>query len=70
MRLAMKPNAETDTDGNVKYPSESPMRIYGELAIPVPSKKTQTVMMMVLGVGLGFLCTASSKKKNKKKIDK
>jgi hypothetical protein len=70
MRLAMKPNAETDTDGNVKYPSESPMRIYGELAIPVPSKKTQTVVMMVLGVGLGFLCTASSKKKSKKKIDK
>ena len=70
MRLAMKPNAETDTDGNVKYPSESPMRIYGELAIPVPSKKTQTVMMMVLGVGLGFLWTASSKKKSKKKIDK
>lgn len=71
MRLTMKPDAETNTDGNVRYPSESPMRIYGEMALPVPSKKTQTVLMMGLGLGLGFLLTASKKKgkKSKKELD-
>jgi len=71
MRLTMKPDAETNTDGNVRYPSESPMRIYGEMALPVPSKKTQTVLMMGLGLGLGFLLTASKKKgkKSKKELE-
>ena len=70
MRLVMKPNAETDTDGNVKYPSESPMRIYGEMAIPVPSKRTKTVAMMGVGLALGFLLTSKGKKKNKKSAKK
>lgn len=62
MRLAMKPHANTNTDGNIRNPSESPRRIYGEMAIEIPSKKTQTVMMMVVGVALGFLFTASGKR--------
>lgn len=69
MRMVMKENAKTDTDGNVNYPSESPMRIYGEMAIPTPSKKAKTVMMMGIGIGLGFLLTTktkSCKKKSKK----
>ena len=63
MRMVMKPNAETDTDGNVNYQSENPMRIYGEMALPIPSRKTKTVVMMALGIGLGFLATTSLKKK-------
>lgn len=70
MRLVMKENATTDTDGNINYPSESPMRIYGEMAVPVPSKKTQTVLMMGVGLGLGFLLTKSSKKKKNKNKSK
>lgn len=63
MRLVMKPHAETNTDGNVTEPSQYPHRIYGEMAIPVPPKKVQTVLMMGLGIALGFFLTASSKKK-------
>ena len=65
MRLTMKPNAETDTDGNVRYPSEGPLKIYGEMAFPILSRKTRTVLMMGLGIGLGFLLSASSKKNKK-----
>lgn len=68
MRLTMKSHAETNTDGNVREPSDDPHRIYGELALPVPSEKTKTLLMMGVGVGLGFLLTASSgKKKSRKK---
>ena len=62
LRLGMKPNANTNTDGNVKHASKDPMRVYGELAIPVPSRKTKTVMMMVAGLALGFLYAKSNKK--------
>ena len=63
MRLVMKPHAQTNTDGNVNHPSEYPHRIYGEMAIPAPSKKVQTVLMMGVGIALGFMFTASPKKK-------
>ena len=62
MRLTMKENAETDTDGNVLYPSKEPMRIYGEMALPVPSKKTKTIGMMAAGLLIGFLYIRSGKK--------
>lgn len=62
LRLGMKPNSDTNTDGNVKHASKDPMRIYGELAIPVPSRKTKTVMMMVAGIALGFVYAKSNKK--------
>lgn len=62
LRLGMKRNASTDTDGNVKYPSGEPTRIYGELAVPVPSKKTKTIAMMAAGVFLGFLYIRSGRK--------
>lgn len=67
MRLTMKPHAETDTDGNVRYPSEGPLKIYGETALPELSRKKKTILMMGLGIGLGFLLSASSKKKKAKK---
>lgn len=62
LRLVMKDDASTNTDGNVNYQSKDPMKIYGELAIPVPSKKTQTVMMMAAGIAIGFLYIKSKKK--------
>ncbi|QOW10222.1 SDR family oxidoreductase [Kaistella flava (ex Peng et al. 2021)] len=62
LRLVMKDDATTNTDGNVNYQSKDPMRIYGELAIPVPSKKTKTVMMMAAGILIGFLYIKSKKK--------
>lgn len=62
LRMAMKRNADTNTDGNVLHASKDPMRIYGELALPIPSKKTKTVMMMVAGIAVGFLLTKSKKK--------
>lgn len=62
LRLAMKPNADTNTDGNVNYPSKDPLKIYGEMALPVPSRKTKTVMMMAVGIALGYLFIGSKKK--------
>ena len=66
LRFAMKPHANTNTDGNVREASNDPHRIYGELAIPVPSKKTKTVMMMAAGLAIGYLYTSSNRKKKKK----
>ena len=62
LRLVMKEDATTNTDGNVNYPSKDPMRIYGELALPVPSKKTKTIMAMAAGIAVGFLYIKSKKK--------
>lgn len=62
LRLGMKPNADTNTSGNVNYPSKDPMRIYGEMALPVPTKKQKTILMMVTGIAIGFLYMKSKKK--------
>ena len=62
LRLAMKSDSKTNTDGNVIYPSKEPMRIYGEMALPVPSRKQKTVMMMAAGLALGFLFINAKKK--------
>lgn len=69
MRLSMKENAKTNTDGNINQPSENPMRIYGEMSIPVPSKKTQTVAMIGVGLAVGFLFSAKGRNKNKKTVN-
>lgn len=63
MRMMMKDEAPTDTDGNVNYPSESPLRIYGETMLPVPSRKTKTVLTMLAGLAIGYFCTRNSYKK-------
>jgi len=55
LRLNMKPEKNTNTDGNVRQPSKDPHRIYGEMSMKLPSKKAQTVMMTAAGVALGFL---------------
>ena len=62
LRLGMKENAETNTDGNVKYPSKDPIGIYGEMALPVPTRKQKTIAMMLTGIALGFLYIKSKKK--------
>jgi short-subunit dehydrogenase len=62
LRLGMKENAETNTEGNVKYPSKDPIGIYGEMALPVPTIKQKTIAMMLTGIALGFLYIKSKKK--------
>lgn len=62
LRLGMKENAKTNTDGNVQYPSKDPLRIYGEMALPIPTKKQKTIMMMAAGIAIGFLYIKSKKK--------
>jgi short-subunit dehydrogenase len=62
LRLGMKENTETNTDGNVKYPSKDPIGIYGEMALPVPTRKQKTIAMMLTGIALGFLYIKSKKK--------
>lgn len=55
MRLSMKEDAKTDTNGNVLYPSNEPHRIYGEMAIPRPSRGAQNAMIGAAGVGIGLM---------------
>lgn len=64
LRLMMKEDNNTDTDGNVLTQSKNPMQIYGETILPVPSKKAKKILLA------GFLATAAlvmlSISKNKK----
>lgn len=55
MRLMMKLKQGEPTDGNVLKPSEYPHRIYGETALPVPSRKTKITFGIALIVGLSLL---------------
>lgn len=62
IRMMMKKNSSTDTNGNILKPSNEPMRVYGETMFPVPSKTTKAVI--VAGVGLfGAYLLLTSKKK-------
>lgn len=63
LRCTMKPNADTNTDGNILHPSTEPHKIYGETAFPVPSKRTKTIAMMTVGIALGFLYIRNTQKK-------
>ncbi|UQB68486.1 SDR family oxidoreductase [Epilithonimonas zeae] len=49
LRLLMKEDSETDTDGNVLTPSKNPMRIYGQTMLS-PSKKTKNLILTGLGI--------------------
>ncbi|MBC7556086.1 MAG: SDR family oxidoreductase, partial [Chryseobacterium sp.] len=70
LRLAMKKNAKTNTDGNILYSSDEPMRIYGKMAIPTPSRSVQNAMIGAAGIGLGLILfnmvNYGGKKKGKK----
>ncbi|WP_312765291.1 SDR family oxidoreductase [Epilithonimonas sp.] len=49
LRLLMKEDSETDTDGNVLTPSKNPMRIYGQTMLS-PSKKQKNLILTGLGI--------------------
>lgn len=66
MRLMMKKNAETDTDGNVLRPSQGPMQIYGETSLPAPSEKTKKVMLIGAAFVAGFTIVNMASKCKKK----
>lgn len=61
LRLLMKDNSETDTDGNILTTSKHPMQIYGETILPVPSKKTKIMLAGVLATAALFIFTKSRK---------
>ena len=67
LRLAMKKNAKTNTDGNILHSSNEPHRIYGKMAIPTPSRGVQNAMIGVAGVGLGLILFNMVKDGGKKK---
>jgi len=59
MRLMMNfKNAPADP-GNIMSPSENPHRIYGETALPVPSKKVKNALLTGIGLGLGYMILKS-----------
>ena len=49
LRLLMKEDNETDTDGNILTPSKNPMRIYGETMLS-PTKKSKNLLITGLGI--------------------
>lgn len=64
LRLLMKEDNNTDTDGNVLTQSKNPMRIYGETILPVPSEKTKKIMLAgLLGAAALVIISMSGKKK-------
>lgn len=62
MRMLMKKNAATDTNGNILKPSSSPMRVYGETMLPVPSRTTKALVFAGIGA-YGIYLLLNSKKK-------
>jgi short-subunit dehydrogenase len=70
LRLAMKKNAKTDTDGNILHSSNEPHRIYGKMAIPTPSRGAQNAMIGAAGVGIGLILFNMVKDGAKKKSKK
>lgn len=54
LRLMMKEENNTDTDGNVLTQSKYPMRVYGETMLPTPSKATKKVALVGLLATAGF----------------
>lgn len=55
LRLAMKKESDTDTNGNIMHASSEPHRIYGEMAIPTPTRATKNAMIGAAGVGIGLI---------------
>lgn len=59
LRLLMKEDNTTDTDGNILTPSKYPMQVYGETILPVPSKKSKIVIAGILAAGAIFMISRS-----------
>lgn len=62
MRLMMKKNAATDTDGNVLNPSRGPMQIYGETSLPAPSERTKKIALIGLAFAAGWFIVSKVRK--------
>lgn len=54
MRLMMKIKNAPPSEGNILEKSEEPLRIYGETALPIPSKKTKKTFLIGAGLGLAY----------------
>ena len=63
MRLSMKKNADTNTNGNIMHASSEPHRIYGEMAISEPSRTVKNALIGGAGIGLGLLLYQMVKRK-------
>lgn len=62
LRLMMKEDAAPDTNGNLLHQSSSPMRVYGETMLPVPSRTTKALALTGIGILGVFLLLNSGKK--------
>lgn len=62
LRLAMKKDSDTDTNGNIMHASNEPHRIYGEMAFPEPSRNAKSAMIGGAGIGLGLILYQMVKK--------
>lgn len=55
MRMLMKVKQGDASEGNVLRPSGYPHRIYGEMMLPIPSKRTKIALGISLVLALGLL---------------
>lgn len=55
MRLMMNLKNAPAEEGNIMEPSQYPHRIYGETALPVPSKNVKNALLAGLGLGFGYM---------------
>ncbi len=65
MRTLMKFSSSPDNPGNVLETSDEPHRIYGETALPVPSRNVKNALLAGIGIGFGYM-VLKSKLGNKK----
>ena len=63
MRTLMKFSNAPASEGNVMKISDEPHRIYGETAIPVPSKNVKNALIAGIGIGLGYMILKSKMSK-------
>ncbi len=59
MRMVMKMKNAPDNPGNIMETSSEPHRIYGETALPVPSKNVKNALLTGIGLGFGYMLLKS-----------
>lgn len=59
MRLMMNVKNAPSEEGNIMQPSDGPHRIYGETALPVPSRNVKNALLTGVGLGLGYMILKS-----------
>lgn len=65
MRLMMKVKKGKDEEGNILEPSNNPHRVYGETALPMPSKNTKKIIGTGLAIAAGYFVAKHLKNKSK-----